>query len=146
MVNIPTPLKATKASKRSLRKLERVVQAYNAETFKPDTYTVGGVPGGRNSRGSNKSNKSNKSRGAKRSPPAKPPFPTDSTIIAKGFKHGISPEERKRAYDEWKSYQFQLNDLTKYSQNLTCRDTTWRFEKSARGKETPWNEKEMLKI
>lgn len=46
-------------------------------------------------------------------------------------------EEKKkmaRVFQKAMTYRFKLNDIGKYSSSLKCKDTTWRFQRSATGK------------
>lgn len=45
-----------------------------------------------------------------------------------------------RVFEQAKSYRFKMNDISKYSQTLNSKDTLWKFQLSAQGRKTPWNE------
>ena len=70
----------------------------------------------------------------------------DDVLAASTSRSSLTQQEKEKAYDEQRSYKFQLHDLHKYSQNLAVKDTLWRFEKSVRGTLTPWDEAKMKRV
>ena len=50
-----------------------------------------------------------------------------------------------RVFCQARSYKFKLNDISKYSSTLKMKDTAWKFQLSATGRQTPWNEEDVQK-